>query len=524
MGRRAREEVVGNRVRSGRGGGKNINDHQNRVLRTIGGIGGVGVCTSNFVFEYFLALEEFLVFKGIFGLTCAAVASCWGVEWFFFTDFVTRSLLAVTAVFLALTLPHIYAIAHVRGLQQHSQNVERRLRAPDPVPSPSEKGARCWRVKSVVQKTVLLLSPMRAKSALHVTLLTFFRIAIEYIDISTDIGAGVLFLRLGYKSTLPLQSVDVLAFGVLGFAVLDTFPFAVRYALPPTLFSERFLLWLYGVSVFCEFLIFVFTIVLIQSMWTHFGNEDAEASFIILDILSTAFGILTGLVVMYVNGLDSRLKTAKSQVTTSLRRLQRTLTNSSVQSPRKSPIPSPSRTPVHLAETAQIPLPVSDSTHRGVVGFQTQPSLTAVVVPSEDGLVPATPQLQQQQQQHSQSARTLQKEDSEVQKRNGGLEDGDRTSMDYNSESIHIYDSREDTLLRLPGGGTEAPSVGLRGEREGIRVAVARREKGKQTLGFGYPPRLPHLQTRQSIDSPSGSDSASLSSKVVGVNEINSEP
>uniref|UniRef100_A0A0G4H9J8 EF-hand domain-containing protein n=1 Tax=Chromera velia CCMP2878 TaxID=1169474 RepID=A0A0G4H9J8_9ALVE len=194
---------------------------------------------------------------------------------------------------------------------EHRDNVQRRRETADPELEPPKKEACCWRLRHLGVRGIRLFSPMLAKNALHATLINFLKIASEYVDISTDIAAGIFFLRA--KTDLPYNVHLAGCYGVVAFAVLDMLPLAGKYAFPANMLSQSAILWIYGVSAFCEVVILVASIVLTVGFWNYLSEDTGGKVFVILDVTSTAFGILIAFATMIVNGIDRKLQAALQQ-------------------------------------------------------------------------------------------------------------------------------------------------------------------------------------------------------------------
>uniref|UniRef100_A0A0G4I6H6 Uncharacterized protein n=1 Tax=Chromera velia CCMP2878 TaxID=1169474 RepID=A0A0G4I6H6_9ALVE len=379
----------------------------NRALLASSGFIGIGICTPQVFFEFFLPLRSFLVFKGLQGVACGVGGTVWGVLTFYFSPYGNGSILVQSAVFLILTLPHVYTISYIRGLQQDAENVERRLRVADPQPEPPKKGTCCRCVRIFGLHLIRLFSPVLAKSAFHAGLIHFIKTSAEYLDLSTDIAPGMFFLRA--KSTLPSGLHLTFSYTLIVFAVLDMLPFAIKYSLLGGMLSETMKIWICGTTAFCELMILVASLVLTVFIWDEFCDDAIAMMFIMMDILSTVLGIIISLISMYVNGFDRRLHAAMHQMSKSVR----TITHSPAFGAR-----SPNLSPRHRGEdTSPSTKGGSPSPKRSEDKMRDRLSFCLNSDPEEEYNPPPIPESQEHDPKSSQAGKTEHQQQQQQQKR-----------------------------------------------------------------------------------------------------------
>uniref|UniRef100_A0A0G4G0F7 Transmembrane protein n=1 Tax=Chromera velia CCMP2878 TaxID=1169474 RepID=A0A0G4G0F7_9ALVE len=282
----------------------------------------VGFCASQLGLEFFLPLQDFWVFRGVVGCVCIlsglAAALC---------RFILRSrtLLDVLGIVLVNMLPHIMSIAYVRGAQQHRANTQRRERVGDPpvlAPKVLEEGAcACRAVGRVAKFAVSLLSPKRAASQLHCGLIVLIKVLGDYMDVSTDLAAGFLFLG-GDTATSSSISVAMrwgVGMTIVVFGAFDALSLAAKWSIP--IMSDRICVLVYTVSLCSEVAILCATTVLTVLTWEELEENQSDLTLAVLNLVTTALGIPLGLIILFVNGADAEF----NKLMTSVRRLSRRL-------------------------------------------------------------------------------------------------------------------------------------------------------------------------------------------------------
>uniref|UniRef100_A0A0G4HM48 Uncharacterized protein n=1 Tax=Chromera velia CCMP2878 TaxID=1169474 RepID=A0A0G4HM48_9ALVE len=285
-------------------------------------------CLSQWISEYFLPLQEFWVFKGVLGAFCMLSGVLYG-----FTRFRRWShiLLEAFAIVFTTIIMHLLSITYIRGAQQHAANVERRAKREDPpvkLPKFLEAGGcLCSTLGRWAKIAVALLSPKRAKTALHCSAIVLLKILQDYLDIATDVAAGVLFLYGasgdGTATSLPPETQWGAGVTILVFSTVGALCLAIEWSVPDM--KERLCVWVYTGQVTSEVGILCATGILTAGTWNELEKNELDKVVAVLNLLLSALGIPLGLLKLFVNGADAEFNKVISSVGEMSRRVSHRL-------------------------------------------------------------------------------------------------------------------------------------------------------------------------------------------------------